>query len=82
MKINKLLSTAAALLLSLSAHAGQLNVMAYNIMQLSNLQDWDQAERAARLPQAIADMDTQPDVILVSEAFNAEAEQAMNQLAS
>ncbi|SIO35552.1 sphingomyelin phosphodiesterase [Salinivibrio sp. ES.052] len=82
MKIRKMLLTAASLLLSLSAQAGQLNVMAYNIMQLSNLQDWDQAERAARLPQAIADMDTQPDVILISEAFNAEAEQAMNQLAN
>ncbi len=74
MNRKKLFSGVAALLLSVGAHAGELNVMAYNIMQLSNLQDWDQAERAARLPTAIADMDTQPDIILVSEAFNAEAE--------
>lgn len=53
------------------AYAESLKVMAYNIMQL-NVQDWDQANRAARLPAALTQLSEQPDVILVSEAFNDE----------
>lgn len=62
-------------------HAEPLNVMAYNIMQLS-VQDWDQANRAQRLPAAITSLPTTPDVLLISEAFNGEAEQALAALAT
>ncbi|QYK05389.1 sphingomyelin phosphodiesterase [Shewanella zhangzhouensis] len=62
------------------AYAESLKVMAYNIMQL-NVQDWDQVNRAARLPAVLTQLSDQPDVILVSEAFNDEAETALSSLA-
>lgn len=76
--MDKTLFTAALLSAVASAplQAADINVMAYNIMQLS-VQDWDQSERAARLPNAIRTLPAQPDVILISEAFNSEAESAL-----
>ncbi|MCF2859132.1 sphingomyelin phosphodiesterase [Pseudoalteromonas sp. SMS1] len=56
--------------------AESLKVMAYNIMQL-NVQDWDQSNRAERLPSVIRSLNDSPDVILVSEVFNSDAEQAL-----
>ena len=67
-------------LLAPQAMADSLKVMAYNIMQL-NVQDWDQADRAQRLPGAIAALSERPDVILISEAFNSEADIALSKLA-
>jgi len=49
-----------------------LRVMAYNIMQLP-VQDWDQTERANRLPDAIRALADQPDVIAFSEVLTDEA---------
>lgn len=46
----------------------QLRVMTYNIMQLP-VQDWDQAERASRLPAAIRALPALPDVIAFQEVF-------------
>ncbi|MCH4296051.1 sphingomyelin phosphodiesterase [Shewanella sp. 3B26] len=61
--------------------AESLKVMAYNIMQL-NVQDWDQANRAERLPGVIAALDDRPEVLLISEAFNSESERALARLAT
>ncbi|KZN55633.1 phospholipase [Pseudoalteromonas luteoviolacea CPMOR-2] len=66
----------ALMIVSTHSMAGSLKVMAYNIMQL-NVQDWDQSNRAQRLPGVLASMIDSPDVILVSEVFNSDAEQAL-----
>ncbi|MCF6434606.1 sphingomyelin phosphodiesterase [Pseudoalteromonas sp. MMG022] len=80
MKIKHVLLCALALL-STHSMADSLKVMAYNIMQL-NVQDWDQANRAERLPAVLKSLSDSPDVILISEAFNSEAEQALAQLSA
>ncbi|WP_125720900.1 sphingomyelin phosphodiesterase [Pseudoalteromonas rubra] len=69
----------ALMLMSTHSMADSLKVMAYNIMQL-NVQDWDQENRAQRLPAVLASMSDRPDVILISEAFNSDAEQALDAL--
>ncbi|KZN62435.1 hypothetical protein N473_19470 [Pseudoalteromonas luteoviolacea CPMOR-1] len=66
----------ALMLLSTHSMAQSIKVMAYNIMQL-NVQDWDQANRAERLPSAIKSLTDSPDVIIVNEVFNGDAEQAL-----
>ncbi|WP_105168874.1 sphingomyelin phosphodiesterase [Pseudoalteromonas sp. T1lg23B] len=73
--------TCALMLLSTQSLAESLKVMAYNIMQL-NVQDWDQANRAERLPAVLTAMSDSPDVILVSEVFSSDAEQALARLAN
>ncbi|KZN49079.1 sphingomyelin phosphodiesterase [Pseudoalteromonas luteoviolacea] len=67
------------ILLSTQSMAQSLKVMAYNIMQL-NVQDWDQSNRAERLPAVIKSLSDSPDVILVNEVFNGDAEQALSAL--
>ena len=52
----------AAAFFSANSVADSLKVMAYNIMQL-NLQDWDQTNRAQRLPNVISNLNDSPDVI-------------------
>ena len=78
----KLLRVFVCVVALLSAHskADTLKVMAYNIMQL-NVQDWDQANRAQRLPNVISQLSDSPDVILISEAFSSQSEAALTQLA-
>ena len=78
----KLLRVLVCVLALLSAHskADTLKVMTYNIMQL-NVQDWDQANRAQRLPSVISQLSDSPDVILISEAFSSQSEAALAQLA-
>ncbi|WP_440053501.1 sphingomyelin phosphodiesterase [Pseudoalteromonas sp. T1lg65] len=66
----------ALMLLSTHSIADSLKVMAYNIMQL-NVQDWDQANRAERLPSALMSLSDSPDIILVSEVFSSDGEQAL-----
>ncbi|TMP80567.1 phospholipase [Pseudoalteromonas phenolica] len=78
MKIQCVLLCALALL-SPHSNADSLKVMAYNIMQL-NVQDWDQANRAEHLSTTILNLSNSPDVILISEAFNTESEQALAKL--
>lgn len=79
MKLMRVLVCVLALL-STHSKADTLKVMAYNIMQL-NVQDWDQANRAERLPNVISQLNDSPDVILISEAFSKESEAALAQLA-
>ncbi|OCQ23840.1 phospholipase [Pseudoalteromonas luteoviolacea] len=66
----------ASMLVSTHAMAESLKVMAYNIMQL-NVQGWDQSNRAERLPTVLQSLNDTPDVILVSEVFNSDADQAL-----
>lgn len=56
-----------------------LRVMGYNIMQLP-VQDWDQSQRAAHLPDAIRALADQPDVIAFSEVLTDEALYAVQEL--
>ncbi|KZN70442.1 sphingomyelin phosphodiesterase [Pseudoalteromonas luteoviolacea] len=70
-----------SMLVSTHTMADSLKVMAYNIMQL-NVQDWDQSNRAERLPTALNSLANRPDVILVSEVFNSDAEQALAALSN
>ncbi|MDK2594069.1 sphingomyelin phosphodiesterase [Pseudoalteromonas obscura] len=80
MKIKHVL-LCATMLMSMPSVADSLKVMAYNIMQL-NVQDWDQSNRAQRLPMALTSLDDRPDVIIVNEVFNSDAEQALAALSS
>ncbi|GAB6262919.1 sphingomyelin phosphodiesterase [Photobacterium sp. CCB-ST2H9] len=72
---------AVCLLLSAFTHAETLNVMNYNTLLLP-FGDWDQANRAQRIPDAIAAMDNRPDVLIINEALNADSEVMLNELAS
>ncbi|NOU49816.1 sphingomyelin phosphodiesterase [Pseudoalteromonas sp. JBTF-M23] len=81
MRIIKYVMLCTLILLSAHSVADSLKVMAYNIMQLS-VQDWDQANRAQRLPAALMSLNDSPDVILVSEVFNSEGEQALAALST
>lgn len=81
MKILQQAVIGALMVMSTHSMADSLNVMAYNIMQL-NVQDWDQANRAQRLPAALMSLNDKPDVILVSEVFNNDADQALAALAA
>ncbi|CAH9050158.1 Sphingomyelinase C [Pseudoalteromonas sp. CIP111854] len=81
MRIIKQVMLATLMLLSTHSMADSLKVMAYNIMQLS-VQDWDQANRAQRLPAALMSLSDSPDVILVSEVFNSDGEQALAALST
>ncbi|BBN82248.1 sphingomyelin phosphodiesterase [Pseudoalteromonas sp. A25] len=81
MSLTKYMVLCTLMLVSMHSAADSLKVMAYNIMQLS-VQDWDQANRAQRLPAALMSLNDSPDVILVSEVFNSEGEQALAELAA
>ncbi|QUJ70249.1 sphingomyelin phosphodiesterase (plasmid) [Photobacterium sp. GJ3] len=70
---------ATCLLLSAATHAETLNVMAYNTMQLP-VGDWDQANRAQRIPSAIEALSNTPDVLIINEAYNADSENMLSEL--
>ncbi|MDO6582152.1 sphingomyelin phosphodiesterase [Photobacterium sp. 2_MG-2023] len=69
------------LLLSSFTQAESLNVMAYNTLLLS-FGDWDQTNRAQRIPAAISALENIPDVLIINEAFNPDSEVMLNELAS
>ncbi|MDA3897111.1 MAG: sphingomyelin phosphodiesterase, partial [Desulfobacteraceae bacterium] len=56
-----------------------LRVMGYNIMQLP-VQDWDQDQRLAHLPDAIRALADQPDVIAFSEVLTDDAYNTLESL--
>ncbi|WP_163834797.1 sphingomyelin phosphodiesterase [Spartinivicinus ruber] len=75
------------LCLSLFSQVGQckptqLQVMAYNIMQLGKIAgDWDQTNRLNQLGETIRQLESLPDVIVFNEVFTDKAADVLHQLA-
>ncbi|EDY86309.1 sphingomyelinase C [gamma proteobacterium HTCC5015] len=62
-------------------YRSDLTVMTYNILQLPDVAgDWDDAQRLARLPDAIRNMAVQPDVLVIQEAMTDAARNALEGL--
>ncbi|MGM0564559.1 MAG: sphingomyelin phosphodiesterase [Pseudomonadota bacterium] len=58
-----------------------LTVMSYNILQLPGVAgDWDDAQRLGRLPDAIRNLEEQPDVLVIQEAMTDDAQDALQGL--